>query len=158
MSKVLANQNKQEAFLYGYSSNLNIKINRFLETKAMLNYTYGRIKTDSLNTPLDHIPPLSMRLGLQYVNQKFMGAFELNYNGWKRLKNYYLSGEDNAQYATPLGMPAWLVANLRFSYTLKKQVSLQAGVENILDTQYRVFASGINAPGRNIYVAVRFSN
>ncbi len=32
---------------------------------------------------------------------------------------------------------------------------LQGGIENILDTEYRTFASGINAPGRNFYAAVR---
>jgi hypothetical protein len=30
-------------------------------------------------------------------------------------------------------------------------------VENILDTQYRVFASGINAPGRNIYGGIKYA-
>jgi hemoglobin/transferrin/lactoferrin receptor protein len=83
------------------------------------------------------------------------------YNGWKQLKDYYLKGEDNEQYATPKGMPAWYTLNVRFSYTypIKQQYSMQvqAGCENILDRNYRTFASGISAPGRNIYLSARFS-
>ncbi|HQW22944.1 MAG TPA: TonB-dependent receptor [Bacteroidia bacterium] len=40
---------------------------------------------------------------------------------------------------------------------MHKLVTLNAGIENILDTQYRTFASGINAPGRNVFVTARFN-
>ena len=33
----------------------------------------------------------------------------------------------------------------------------QLAVYNILDTQYRTFASGINAPGRNVQAALKYS-
>ncbi|HMT28005.1 MAG TPA: TonB-dependent receptor, partial [Bacteroidia bacterium] len=121
-----------------------------------LNYTYGRIKTDSSDVPLDHIPPFMARMGLTYLNNNFSSDFFINYNGWKKLSNYYLNGEDNEQYATADGMPAWFTVNLRLSYKVHKVVTLQAGVDNMFDTQYRTFASGINAPGRNIFAAVRF--
>lgn len=122
-----------------------------------MNYTYGRIKTDSSDSPLDHISPLMMRLQLNYTNNKFSSDFFVNYNGWKKLKDYNLGGEDNEQYATSDGMPAWLTLNLRVGYQIVKQVKIQAGVDNILDTQYRTFSSGINAPGRNVFVSLRAS-
>ena len=53
------------------------------------------------------------------------------------------------------GMPAWFTLNLKGSYNVTQNVTLQAGVENLLDTEYRMFASGISAPGRNIFVAAR---
>ena len=71
------------------------------------------------------------------------------------MKNYNLLGEDNQQYATADGTPAWFTLNLRAQYELPKYCILQAGIENILDTQYRAFASGINAPGRNVYFSLR---
>lgn len=64
-------------------------------------------------------------------------------------------GEDNEQYATPEGMPAWWTLNLRLQYQLNKNLLIQGACENILDANYRVFASGISAPGRNFIVAVR---
>ena len=156
MSQVLANQNAGEAYIYGLSSNIRSQCTDNLSLNFSLNYTYGRIKTDSSDYPLDHIPPFMMRLQLSYVYEKFNADFFVNYNGWKKLKDYYLNGEDNEQYATPDGMPAWFTLNFRASYKLHKYVTLQAGVDNIFDTQYRTFASGINAPGRNLIAALRF--
>ena len=156
MSKVFANQNQQSAYVYGFSSNFRSKLSKSFELGVAFNYTYGRINTDSTAYPLDHIPPMMLKMQLSYNKNKFRSDFIVNYNGAKNLKDYYLNGEDNEQYATKDGMPAWMTANLRVSYQLHKMVTVQAGVDNILDTQYRTFASGINAPGRNIFCTVRF--
>jgi hemoglobin/transferrin/lactoferrin receptor protein len=154
-SAVFANQNKESAYIVGFSSRFSGRIigNLFLNLSA--NYNYGRIKTDSTDIPLDHIPPLLLRGSLSFVNKKFSAEVFSLYNGWKRLKDYFLNGEDNEQYATPLGMPAWFTLNLTASYNIHKNIILKVGIENILDTRYRTFASGINAPGRNFQVALR---
>ena len=157
MSKVYANQNKGRAYIYGYSTTLKWQCTYHLLAAINMNYTYGRLKTDSSDYPLDHIPPFMMRLQLSYTRNNFRTDFIINYNGWKKLKDYYLNGEDNEQYATSSGMPAWLTVNLRASYQAHRLISIQAGVDNIFDTQYRTFASGINAPGRNIFFALRFN-
>jgi hemoglobin/transferrin/lactoferrin receptor protein len=121
-----------------------------------MTYTYGRIKTDSTDVPLDHIPPFLANLTFNYKKEKFSSSFFVNYNGWKRLKDYNPEGEDNFQYATINGMPAWLTVNFRASYQIHKWFNLQAGVDNLFDTQYRTFASGINGGGRNIFVRLNF--
>ena len=157
LSQVLANQNAGEAYIYGFSSNLRTQCTDHLSLNYSLNYTYGRVKTDSSDYPLDHIPPFMMRLQLNYVYNNFSADCFVNYNGWKKLKDYYLQGEDNEQYATTDGMPAWFTVNFRASYKVYKFITLQAGVDNLFDTQYRTFASGINAPGRNLIAALRFN-
>jgi hemoglobin/transferrin/lactoferrin receptor protein len=157
MSQVMANQNKKNAYIYGFSTAVISQCNENFLLSFMMNYTYGRIKTDSSDYPLDHIPPFMARLQLTYTNHNFSSDFFVNYNGWKKLKNYNMGGEDNQQYATPEGMPAWFTVNFRASYNVHKMITLQAGVDNIFDTQYRTFASGINAPGRNIYASFRFN-
>jgi hemoglobin/transferrin/lactoferrin receptor protein len=157
MSRVLANQNKGEAYLFGFSSNYLVQATDHLSWRVSLSYTYGRIKTDTTDYPLDHIPPLMARTQLSYKLGRSSADFFVNYNGWKRLNDYNLNGEDNERYATPEGMPAWFSMNFRFSYRLFDELILQAGIDNILDTQYRHFASGINAPGRNIFGAIRLN-
>jgi hemoglobin/transferrin/lactoferrin receptor protein len=158
MAKVYANQNQGRAYVYGYSSNLISQCTDHLQFALSVNYTYGRIKTDSSDVPLDHIPPFFSRMSLKYQMGKFSSDFFVNFNGWKRLKDYYpnIAGEDNQPYATPDGMPAWFTANVHLSYKVHKLVTLQFGIDNVFDTQYRAFASGINAPGRNIFGAIRF--
>lgn len=155
-SQVLANQNKGRAYIYGFSSSIRTKLLEDLMLSASLNYTYGRVKTDSTDAPLDHIPPMILRLGLNYTHEQFSADFFVNYHGAKKLKDYYLNGEDNEQYATADGIPAWFTINWRVSYQVHKLITLQAGIDNIFDTQYRTFASGINAPGRNIFGVLRF--
>lgn len=157
LSKVTANQNKGKAYIYGFTSSLSNQITEKFSTDFSMNYTYGRVKTDSADVPLDHIPPFMAHIGAKYTLEKFSANFFVNYNGWKKAKNYSTSGEDNAQYAPVEGMPAWFTANLRVSYKVYKYITIQSGIDNIFDTQYRTFSSGINAPGRNIFAVIRFT-
>lgn len=156
-ANVMSNKNAGRAYLYGYSASGRVELTKTLALSASYNYTYGRVKNDSgPDTPLDHIPPAFGRVGLNYAKDKVKAELFSNFNGWKRLHNYSNSGEDNLQYATPNGMPSWYTINLRASYDLHKNFSVQAGADNLMDLQYRVFASGINAPGRNIFGTLRF--
>ncbi len=155
MSVVVAPQNKSKAYVYGLSSNYIYKMDANFTVRANFNYTYGRIKTDSFDYPLDHVSPITGSVNLQFTENRFSSNFYVLYNGWKKIRNYNMLGEDNQQYATVDGTPAWFTLNLRAQYEFKKHATIQAGIENILDTQYRTFASGINAPGRNVYITLR---
>jgi len=157
MTQVFANQNKDRAYIFGFSSNFISQLDEHFMMNAGLNYTYGRIKTDTTDVPIDHVPPFMVHLGFKYTSNKFGSEFFINYHGWKKMKDYSPSGEDNQQYATADGMPAWFTVNFRASYKVHKLITLQAGVDNMFDIQYRTFASGINAPGRNVFAAIRFN-
>jgi len=79
------------------------------------------------------------------------------YNGKKDIKDYLQNAEDNEQYAPSGGMPSWQTFNFKNSIKFYKNLTVYSGIENILDTQYRLFASGINAAGRNIYLGAKYS-
>jgi hemoglobin/transferrin/lactoferrin receptor protein len=81
--------------------------------------------------------------------------FFTRFNGWKRLEDYSPSGEDNLIQATAFGMPSWATINFRAQYHINKYVGINFAVENIMDINYRHFASGVSAPGRNFIIAVR---
>ncbi|MFM7234581.1 MAG: TonB-dependent receptor plug domain-containing protein [Flavobacteriales bacterium] len=157
ISRVLAAQNIGQASIYGFNSNVKSMLNKYWTIYASCNYTYGRIKSEDGELPLDHISPLMAKLSVNYERERFFGEAYALYNGAKKLEDYSDSGEDNLNYATEEGMPAWYTLNARIGYTFKNYLSFQGGVENILDTEYRVFASGINAPGRNFYVSLKFN-
>jgi hemoglobin/transferrin/lactoferrin receptor protein len=153
-SRIVANQNVNKAYLTGAGFNARFDANNFISFSQSFNYTYGSV-IDSVYVPLDHIPPAYGRSAVMVHASRVRTEFYLLYNGWKRLKHYSASGEDNLQYATPFGMPAWFTLNFKASVQIVRQLQLQAGVENILDYRYRTFASGISAPGRNVYVTLR---
>jgi hemoglobin/transferrin/lactoferrin receptor protein len=95
------------------------------------------------------------RTSLGFSKKKLqLEVFSL-YNGWKKITNYNLDGEDNQQYATPDGMPSWWTLNLRSAFHINKNLQIQVACENIMDKNYRNFASGISNAGRNFIVTLR---
>ena len=178
-SQVLANVNANKAYLFGWSAAIFIDIGH-LSISSTLNYTEGRFETDpsipslvyekqpdgtyrqvSRNVsskPLDHISPIFGKTSLIYRKEKWNGEIFFMYNGWKRLDHYNAEGEDNAQYATPDGMPSWFTLNMRSSFNICKNWLLQFAVENLLDRNYRLFASGFSAPGRNFVLTLRMNH
>lgn len=156
LTPVFANQNKRRATVTGFSSVLNGTLNQNFSASASYNFTKGVITSED-DKPLDHIPPPFGRVDLKYRKSKFESAVFVNFNGWKRIQDYYPNGEDNEVYATAEGMPSWYTINLRLGYQFNKYVGLQLGVDNLLDLQYRTFASGINSPGRNLFGTLRVS-
>ena len=176
-SQVLASQNVNKANLYGFSFNLAADIYKGLAFSSTISYTKGSFKTDASKTttvyekqpngtyalvnrnvsskPLDHLPPLMGKTSITYQHKIFNTEVSLLYNGWKRLDQYNADGEDNAQYATADGMPSWMTLNWKGSVQVIKNLQVQLGVDNILDRNYRAFASGFSAGGRNFLIGVR---
>lgn len=157
LTPVFANQNKAEAFLYGGGVQFKYKFNKLLLMYGHGSYTYGRFIEQGLHVPLDHVPPIFGRFGLTYKKSKWSLETYLLYNGAKRIKDYNPTGEDNLQFALATGTPAWHTYNFRVQYFINKSLRLQAGLDNILDRNYRYFASGISAPGRNVILSLRYS-
>ncbi|MCB0699111.1 MAG: TonB-dependent receptor [Chitinophagales bacterium] len=154
LTQVVASQNKAEAYVCGLNAAITAKFNHvtFYNT---FNYTYGRYNNAGTTVPLDHIPPVFGKTSIMYNKKKYSGEFYVMYNGWKRLKDYSPSGEDNLKYATSLGMPSWYTLNLRTGYNINDNMSVQLAMENIMDKNYRVFASGVSMPGRNVVLTLR---
>jgi hemoglobin/transferrin/lactoferrin receptor protein len=155
---VFASQNKARAYLYGFNAAITANLVPRVTLYSTINFTYGRyFDAADTQTPLDHIPPVFGKTSIIYREKKFTGEVFALYNGMKRLKDYSASGEDNLTYATPMGMPGWYTLNLRAGYKIHRRVSAEVALENILDYNYRQFASGISAPGRNLVVTLRGS-
>lgn len=157
MSQVLMTTNKGRAYVRGFEVFLQAELTNNLQLFGSYNYTFGRILTDSIPYPLDHIAPAFGKLSLRYAmlhNKLKLEGFML-YSGWKRLEDYNFVGEDNFAYATTDGMPSWYTMNLRANYNINNQLSVQVACENILDRNYRMFASNISAPGRNFILTLR---
>lgn len=177
-AQVVANQNVNRAYLFGFNAGVTAELTEHFSLMSTLNVTYGRYLTNPedltavfeqqpdgsylllqknvSSKPLDHIPPVFGKTSMQYRYKGFQSEVFALYNGWKRLDQYYADGEDNAQYATADGMPSWWTLNLRLSCQVTEGIQIQAAVENILDRNYRYFASGFSAAGRNFVFAARF--
>lgn len=149
-------QNVSNGKIMGYYLGFIYKPIKKLKFESYLNYTYGRVIFDG-EQPLDHIPPLFGKTAITYEYNRIKVTLNSQYHGEKKLVDYSNSGEDNLQYATVNGMPSWYTINASGSFAITKSEKLlvQTGIENILDRNYRVFASGISAAGRNYWVSLK---
>ena len=162
ISDVYAAQNKAKAVVYGLNVNGSANLSPNTILNATYTYTKGNYtdrKLDGSNTalPLDHIPPTYGRVGLKHDIKKLTAELFTIFNGWKRIEDYNLNGEDNEIYATKDGMPAWQIWNINTSYQPTQKLNFSFQIENIADLNYRYFASGISALGRNYIVSCRVS-
>ena len=155
-SVIYANQNQGIAHLAGFTSVLKAYITKSIVFMGTFNFTHGTIYGNNGNSPLDHIAPINGKAGINYESKKVNLECYMLYNGKKAVDDYSPSGEDNLQYATVNGAPSWQTYNLKGAFMVFKNTTIFSGVENILDIQYRTFSSGINAPGRNIYIGAKY--
>ena len=154
-SNVVSSQNAQRAYIFGHSTSFRADISKSFAVTMSYNNTTGSVRTTPYETPLDHIAPAFGRISVQYNKGKLHSELFSNFNGWKAIEEYSSSGEDNQQYAPTKGMPSWYTLNLRLGYEVNKTFTFQGGIDNLLDLQYRQFASGINSPGRNLFATLR---
>lgn len=158
LSNVSTTVNKAKAYIYGISGNLGADISEHISFSSVLTYTYGRIKESPNKYPLDHIAPMFGRTSVTSHFSKFTAEVFALYNAAKKSKDYNLRGEDNQIYSADQVngyTPSWFTLNLRTKYDFNKHAAIQFAVENITDKFYRVFASGLSAPGRNFVVTLR---
>lgn len=146
--------NVAKAQVVGFSLRGKVRFAENFTLGGGIQYVEGKDKTNDV--PLDHIPPVVGNVRFGWEKGNWRAETDVLWNGWKRIADYSPSGEDNQQYATPDGMPAWQTWNVRGGWQATKHLRLQVAVENILDVNYRVFASGINGAGRNFVVGVHW--
>jgi len=150
---VVGNVNAQKARVYGISSRLAAGISDKLNLDATYNWTRGRIIGNE-TSPLSNIPPSYGRIAMNYNSERHKSSIQWRYNLAKPLSEYGGSA-DNPEYATPEGSLAWNTINLYHKWMLSEHINIDVALENILDTHYRSFASGVSAPGRNLILTGR---
>lgn len=172
-ANVVINTNAASANIMGYSLNLSLNIKDQWLISAGYNdikgqYISGIIDDVEVETerPLSHIPPSygQISLGYQFKGKKerkwhyFKTELLVRFNGVKPLREYDSSSgnSDNLDDAIEdFGTPKWYTWNVYNTWRFSRKFSLNFNVENIADLHYRVFSSGISAPGRNFVITLK---
>ena len=103
--------------------------------------------------PADRMPPLSGYVGIEYQPESDFG-FEV----WAAMSGAQdrLSDRDIGDTRIdPTGTPGWTSIGARGTWQPSELWTLSAALSNVLDAQYRVHGSGIDATGRNLTVSIR---
>ena len=152
MSRVQANVNAERARILGVTQGVRLNW-AGLQVRHQVTWTYGQELSGDV--PLDHIPPLFGQADVRYSLGRWQWMSRVSYQGWKPLDRLSPREEEDADFATAEGWPAFVAWDLGATYTLSRHFRLQLGIDNVLDQHYRPFSSRISAPGRNIWVAIR---
>lgn len=161
----VSNQNKGNAYNFGYTLNYLGKISNTINTSGFVTYTKGR--TYDTEEPMSSIPPLFGQFEINYAKEKIELGAVFRFNNKKDITDFnFTEGIDNHEL-TPIvnanatndvnkfyGTPSWMTFGVNGSYNVNKNFSLQARLDNILDEHYIEFASGVSSPGRNLSVSL----
>ena len=158
-----ANNNLGNRYLYGGSLDGYYSLNTFLAFRGNLSFIQA-VKSEKYG-PLPSISPAFGRIFIEYQKSNWLSYLSFEFSDNKNIEAYSIGGEDGLE-ETPLlsenpllyaGTPAWSELSWLAQYRWKKSTSFRIALENILDTHYRPFASGISAPGRNLKLGVNYS-
>lgn len=156
-SQVYSLVNASEATLYG--GNIFMKLSLPFRFFATTDFTYMKGE-DIDGNAIRHIPPFYGGFHFYFENRGLKADMYMLYNG--EISNANLSPEEQSKvqmYEKDINgnpySPAWYTLNFKASARIARILTLQAGVENILDVRYRPYSSGISAPGRNFYISLK---
>ena len=152
-AQVQTNKNAANANIYGISSKVRYLISSHWLASATYNYTYGQDLTAEV--PMAHISPEFGKVSVEFQKERVTAEAYMMYAFQKDVDRFGQGTTDNLIEATEIGTPAWQTFNVRTSTQISKTVVLQLSVENILDTHYKVFASGLSSPGRNVIMSLK---
>lgn len=155
MARVAVNANEEEAFIYGWSAAITWKLSEKWTWANTATKTTGEVSDTGV--PLSHIPPFFAKSDLRYhsLNWNF-GGYVL-YNDTKTRGTIGPGRSDNADQGIDGAFPSWYVAGVYLRHSVNKNLDLSFNLDNITDSHYKAFASGISAPGRSLGFTMRYS-
>ncbi|MFP4089958.1 MAG: TonB-dependent receptor plug domain-containing protein [Cyclobacteriaceae bacterium] len=153
LSRVQALVNAGRAYVIGFSARVSYQLMRGLGLQSSVTFTDGRdLEADAA---LRHAAPLFGSSGLTYSGRKVRAELILRYNGGIDFEDLAPSEQNKSHIYTQDGSLPWATLDLTASYHLSDHLLLSGGLENILDTFYWPYSSGIAAPGRNLFLSLR---
>lgn len=156
LSKVEAIQNMGSGWIYGAQGSFLAALSERLSFRGSVVYTQGE---DENGDALRHVTPIFGALHLEYLDRYFRVDLNVQTSGTIDHENLAPSEKDKPfLYASdPDGnpyVPSWYLLNLNASWFISDSVRLVVGIDNILDTRYRGYSSGIAGAGRNYLASI----
>ena len=159
LSQVLAVQNIDYAWIWGYQFGVRSDITKNLHFLLHWSHPFGK---DSQGNPLRHVNPFNATSTLSYTKDKYRANLIIRYNGSVDAEDMaFTEVAKRHMYAiNDFGLPyspSWYTINIHGSYHFSKNVLIRVGLENLMDVRYRPYSSGIASPGRSIFLSMRMS-
>ena len=146
--------NTGSAYIWGYYCGMNAEIGQYLGLLVRYNVVDGRDRAG--NVPLRHVSPAFGKISMIYERKRLRSELVCLFQESKRLSDMSPDERAKTHLYTTDGALGWYTLSVRSNYRFSDHWSTSVGVENILDTHYRPYSSGISAAGRNGMLSVRY--
>jgi len=158
--------NSASARIFGVEAGARVGIRHFT-LRGDVTWTRGTVENDDgAETPVRRIPPVFGSLGIRYDHHDDAFWVEIFMDGASRQERLHPSDRGDLRICGDRsrpgvlvenchGTPGWITVNLRGGWRFGDGWSLQAAVMNLTDENYRVHASGLDAPGFNARVTLQ---
>ena len=160
LSKVQSLQNADYGYIYGIEGKINYSFQKYWSVLLQGSYQKGFEIISDESQPLRHIAPLFGTFKIKYKRNNYTIISSLTFNDQvkynqlaetERSKSHLYATNDQGQPYSP----SWWAWNLNTEWRRGK-LTLNAGIENILDKRYRPYSSGIVNAGRSGVLAVSY--
>jgi iron complex outermembrane recepter protein len=155
LSPTLKSYRNVDASMWGYELGSQMALPYDFFLKGSLSYTWGN--NNDTHIPLSEIPPLRGSFGVRYDNNSIFLEVAENLSARQDRIDRTLQEQSTPGYAT---------TDIKGGVKVK-ELSIYAGINNLLDKQYYnylsylrdPFASGVKVPenGRNYYITAQYS-
>jgi hemoglobin/transferrin/lactoferrin receptor protein len=161
LSQLFSLQNAAFAEVKGIQAGIEVAISKELLLTSNYNWQKGVEELDDKSrSPSRHAAPAFGASKLRLNGKK--GTLELSAQYSAAMPFEKMPQEEIAKpaiYATDAQgkpySPAWMIVNFAARIPITPKIQVNAGVENLLDLQYRGYSSGIVSPGRNFQLSLR---
>jgi hemoglobin/transferrin/lactoferrin receptor protein len=157
---IVANVNKNTAYIFGGTFDIKGELSKNFRTRASLTFTKG--ETYDTKEKLSSIPPLFGLIEITHQKGRFEWSLEMKFNGRKKPESYNISEGIDRIEQTPFvestgeyyGSPSFTSINFNAKCRITKNIDVLLGIDNLFDSHYKEFASGISSPGRNFSISL----
>lgn len=140
-----------EAWVRGAEADFEWCATAELSVSGFVATTDGR--QTAADIPLRRIPPANGSLTARYRWRPGLWA-EANIRA-ARTQDRLAPGDVSDHRIPPGGTPGWTVANLAAGVPIGNRITVTGGLANVFDEAYRVHGSGVDGPGRHLWVSAR---
>lgn len=156
LSRVQAMQNAARAYVFGWEAGVDVFITPLLSFVANYSVSRGEEEDENgISARGRHVAPAFGDARLVYKNSRFKASIDYTFNSEitaamlppsEQSKAFMYAKDSNGDPYSP----AWDTLNFRSQYTISNAITTYLALENIGNTLYRPYSSGISAPGINL--------
>lgn len=159
--RIVTKANVGKGYIQGIEFQGSVRMDEAFTLFGWMSYQYGRLTNfnDGGTVLAEEYPsrimPLTGSLGLRWApndSDFYAETLVLHAQDADKLSS---GDQRDTQRIPPGGTPHYTVWNLYAGWRLNDRVSLDLGLDNITNVDYRVHGSGSNAVGRNFVVGMR---